>query len=69
MRKDIGMDFVDCHSCGNEIDVTKQVLIFNSNGTKQVIKKACDKCGSMSQLVIPMVGGITSIELLNKRRA
>lgn len=68
MRKDINMDFVKCHSCNDMIDVSKQALVFADNPEKQIIKKVCDNCGSISQLVISMVYGLTSIERINKLR-
>ena len=68
MRKDVGCEFTDCHSCGYMMDVSKQVLIFNSDPNKQIIKKVCDECGCMNQLVIDMVYGLTSIEKVNKRK-
>jgi hypothetical protein len=67
MRKDVNMEFLKCHSCSYLIDVSKQVVIFNKNPDKQIIKKICDKCSSISQCIIPMIGGITSIELINTK--
>jgi uncharacterized Zn finger protein len=66
MPKDEAMDFLDCHSCGFEMDVSKQVILLNRNPNKQIVKKNCEKCGSMSQLVISMCYGLTSVEKINK---
>jgi hypothetical protein len=70
MNKQINYDFVKCHVCNYENDVSKQVYIFNNDFTKDVITHKCIKCSSSMSLIISMMYGLTTIErqgLKNKK--